>query len=148
MTYCSDSPPSSACRRSNVREAVERTRSGEVAALPEFEIDADTAYLIMEQRATLPGVTVRALPVRGYTRGALMGHVLGHMGLPSPGDLERLPISDTNTPIGKLGVESEYGAVPARDARQARVPDQPGGRHSRGDRDRRSGSRGHGPADP
>ena len=91
-----------------VREAVERTRSGEVAALPEFEIDADTAYLIMEQRATLPGVTVRALPVRGYTRGSLMGHVLGHMGLPSSGDLERLPITDTNTPIGKLGVESEY----------------------------------------
>ncbi len=91
-----------------VREAVERTRSGEVAALTEFEIDADTAYLIMEQRATLPGVTVRALPVRGYTQGSLMGHVLGHMGLPSPGDLERLPTSDTNTPIGKLGVEREY----------------------------------------
>ncbi len=91
-----------------VREAVERTRSGEVAALTEFEIDADTAYLIMEQRATLPGVTVRALPVRGYTHGSLMGHVLGHMGLPSPGDLERLPRSDTNTPIGKLGVEREY----------------------------------------
>lgn len=91
-----------------VREAVERTRSGEVAALREFEIDAGTAYLIMEQRATLPGVTVRALPVRGYTQGSLMGHVLGHMGLPSPGDLERLPTSDTNTPIGKLGVEREY----------------------------------------
>ena len=91
-----------------VRQAVERTGSGEVAALPEFEIDADTAYLIMEQRATLPGVTVRALPVRGYTQGSLMGHVLGHMGLPSPGDLERLPIADTNTPIGKLGVEREY----------------------------------------
>ena len=91
-----------------VREAVERTRSGEVAALAEFEIDADTAYLIMEQRATLPGVAVRALPVRGYTEGSLMGHVLGHMGLPSPGDLERLPTSDTNTPIGKLGVEREY----------------------------------------
>ncbi|MXY77279.1 MAG: hypothetical protein F4Y40_09400 [Acidimicrobiia bacterium] len=91
-----------------VRQAVERTGSGEVAALPEFEIDADTAYLIMEQRATLPGVTVRALPVRGYTQGSLMGHVLGHMGLPSPGDLERLPIVDTNTPIGKLGVEREY----------------------------------------
>ena len=91
-----------------VRQAVERTGSGDVAALPEFEIDADTAYLIMEQRATLPGVTVRALPVRGYTQGSLMGHVLGHMGLPSPGDLERLPIADTNTPIGKLGVEREY----------------------------------------
>lgn len=91
-----------------VREAVERTRSGEVAALTEFEIDADTAYLIMEQRGTLPGVTVRAVPVRGYMQGSLMGHVLGHMGLPSPGDLERLPTSDTNTPIGKLGVEREY----------------------------------------
>lgn len=91
-----------------VREAVERTPSGQVAALAEFDIDADTAYLIMEQRLTLPGVTVRTLPVRGYLRGSLMGHVMGHMGLPSPGDLERLPTSDTNTPVGKLGVEREY----------------------------------------
>ena len=91
-----------------VRQAVERTPSGRLASLPEFDIDAATAYVIMEQRMTLPGVTVRTLPVRGYLQGSLMGHVIGHMGLPSPGDLERLSISDTNTPVGKLGVEREY----------------------------------------
>ena len=91
-----------------VREEVERTGSGQVAALTRFSIDADTAYLVMEQRPNLPGVTVRTLPVRGYFRGQLMGHVLGHIGLPSPGDLERLPRLDTNTPVGKLGVEREY----------------------------------------
>ena len=91
-----------------VREEVERTRSGEVAALTRFRIDADTAYLVLEQRPNLPGVTVRTLPVRGYFRGQLMGHVLGHIGLPSAADLERLPLLDANTPVGKLGVEREY----------------------------------------
>ena len=91
-----------------VREEVERTGSGEVAALTRFRLDADTAYLVMEQRPNLPGVTVRTLPVRGYYRGQLMGHVLGHIGLPSADDLERLPMLDANTPVGKLGVEREY----------------------------------------
>ena len=91
-----------------VRQQVERTRTGEVAHLTDFLIDPDTAYVVMEQRPSLPGVTVKALPVRGYLRGQLMGHVLGHIGLPSAGDLERLPQLDTNTPVGKLGVEREY----------------------------------------
>ena len=91
-----------------VRGQVERTRSGEVALLTEFAVDTDTAYVVMEQRRSLPGVTVKALPVRGYLRGHLMGHVLGHIGLPSSDDLERLLRLDANTPIGKLGVEREY----------------------------------------
>ena len=91
-----------------VREEVERTPSGEVAALTSFRIDADTAYLVMEQRPNLPGVSVTTLPVRGYLRGPLMGHVLGHIGLPSSSDLDRLPRLDTDTPVGKLGVEREY----------------------------------------
>ena len=91
-----------------VRGQVERARSGEVALLTDFVLDTDTAYVVMEQRRSLPGVTVRAMPVRGYLRGELMGHVLGHVGLPSTDDLERLPQLDENTPIGKLGVEREY----------------------------------------
>lgn len=91
-----------------VRGQVERARSGEVALLTDFLVDTDTAYVVMEQRRSLPGVTVKALPVRGYLRGQLMGHVLGHIGLPSADDLERLPQLDANTPIGKLGVEREY----------------------------------------
>lgn len=91
-----------------VREEVERAGSGLTAPLTGFEIDADTAYLVSEQRAVLPGVTVRTLPVRGYLRGGLMGHVLGHIGLPSLDDLENQPWLDSNTPVGKLGVELEY----------------------------------------
>ena len=91
-----------------VRREVERTASGGTAALTRFPIDTDTAYLVMERRPSLPGVTVRTLPVRGYFRGQLMGHVIGHIGLPSRGDLERRPWLDTNTPVGKLGVEREY----------------------------------------
>ena len=91
-----------------VRGQVERARSGEVVLLTDFPVDTDTAYVVIEQRLSLPGVTVKPLPVRGYLRGPLMGHVLGHIGLPSAADLERLPALDTNTPIGKLGVEREY----------------------------------------
>ena len=91
-----------------IRAEVERAGSGHTAALTEFRIDAETAYLVLEERPSLPGVSVRALPVRGYLRGDLMSHVLGHIGLPSPDDLERIPRLDANTPVGKLGVEREY----------------------------------------
>ncbi len=92
----------------DIRAEVERAGSGRIATLDGFRIDAATAYLILEQRLSLPGVSVRDLPVRGYLGGALMGHVLGHMGLPSSSDIERNPRMDSNTPIGKLGVEREY----------------------------------------
>ena len=91
-----------------VRKEVERTRSGEVAALTRFDIDSDTAYLVLEQRPNLPGVTVRTLPERSYFRGSLMGHVIGHIGLPSADDLERRPWLHAKTPVGKLGTELEY----------------------------------------
>ncbi len=88
----------------------DRRRPDAVAALthPDFPIDADTAYVVMEQRATLPGVTVRARPVRGYHRGSLMGHVIGYIGLPGDKDLEERPALDSRNPIGKSGVEEEY----------------------------------------
>ena len=91
-----------------IRAEVESAGSANTATLTEFRIDADTAYLVLEERPSLPGVSVRALPVRGYLRADLMSHVLGHIGLPSPDDLERIPRLDANTPVGKLGVEREY----------------------------------------
>ena len=91
-----------------VRKEVESAGSGLVATLTEFQIDSDTAYLVLEQRPNLPGVRLKTLPVRGYLRGDMMGHVLGHIGLPSLDDLEDQPWLDTNTPVGKLGVELEY----------------------------------------
>lgn len=91
-----------------IRAEVESVVSGGTAPLKGYRIEADTAYLILEHRASLPGVSVRTLPVRGYEWGDLMGHVLGHIGLPSSADLERIPKLDANTPVGKLGVEREY----------------------------------------
>lgn len=91
-----------------VRSALERAGSGAVAALRGFEIDADTAYSIIEQRLFLPGVTVEAVPVREYLKGDLMAHVIGHIGLPNAADVERNPNLDPNTVVGKLGVERQY----------------------------------------
>ena len=91
-----------------VRSALERSGFGTVAVLREFDLDADTAYTILEQRLNLPGVTVEALPVREYLQADLMAHVLGHIGLPSEADLDRDPSLDPNTVVGKLGVERQY----------------------------------------
>ena len=91
-----------------IRSLLEAAGSGRVAVISEMDIDADAAYQIIEQRRTLPGVAVRILPVRQYLRGDLMGHVLGHIGLPDQEDLERLPNIDAETAVGKQGVELEY----------------------------------------
>ena len=91
-----------------VRSALERAGSGRVATLSTFDIDADTAYTIKEQRLSLPGVTVEALPIRQYLQGDLMAHVLGHIGLPSSSDIKAEPDLDPNNVVGKLGVEREY----------------------------------------
>lgn len=91
-----------------IRSLLEAAGSGRTAVISDMDIDADAAYQIIEQRRTLPGVAVRILPVRQYLRGDLMGHVLGHIGLPDQEDLERLPNIDAETVVGKQGVELEY----------------------------------------
>ena len=91
-----------------IRSALERSGSGTVAAMVDLDIDADTAYTILEQRLNLPGVTVEARPVREYLQGDIMAHVLGHIGLPSEADLDRAPGLDPRTVVGKLGVERQY----------------------------------------
>lgn len=91
-----------------VRSALERAGSGTVAYIDDFEVTADIAYTILERRLDLPGVSIEALPERVYLQESLMAHVLGHIGLPSPGDVEDNPDLDPNTVVGKLGVEREY----------------------------------------
>ena len=91
-----------------IRALLEAAGSGQVAVISDMDIGADAAYQIIEQRRTLPGVAVRILPVRQYLQGELMGHVLGHIGLPNQEDLDRLPNIDEETVVGKQGVELEY----------------------------------------
>lgn len=93
-----------------IRSELERAGSGEIAFISDLDITADMAYTVLEQRLDLPGVTIEAFPERLYLEGSLMAHVLGHIGLPSSGDLERNPDLDPNVVVGKLGVEREYDA--------------------------------------
>lgn len=90
----------------------------EIAALYEeagvngtFEIatvDSVDAYQINEQLRDFPGVRIKRVPQRINLIGSSMAHVLGHLGLPTEGDLEERPELDPNTRIGKLGVERIY----------------------------------------
>lgn len=91
-----------------IRSELERAGSGAVARLDDFEIDPQTAYVILERSLDLPGVTVEAVPVREYLREDLMAHVLGYVGLPSPADLEDNPDLNPSVVVGKMGVEREY----------------------------------------
>jgi penicillin-binding protein 2 len=91
-----------------IRSELEQTPSGGTAFITDLDVTADIAYTILEQRLDLPGVTIQALPERVYLQDGLMAHVLGHIGLPSEGDLERNQNLDPNIVVGKLGVERQY----------------------------------------
>lgn len=71
-------------------------------------VDSVDAYQINEQLRDFPGVRIKRLPQRINLVGTTMAHVLGHLGLPTEGDLEERPTIDPNTRIGKLGVERIY----------------------------------------
>ena len=73
-------------------------------------VSAETAYMINESLADLPGVEIVAIPQRVYLAGPTLAHVIGHLGLPSESDLAARPELDPNVRIGKLGVESVYDA--------------------------------------
>ena len=71
-------------------------------------VDSVDAYQIIEQLRDFPGVRIKRLPQRINLVGGTMAHVLGHLGLPTVGDLEVRPGLDPGTRIGKLGVERIY----------------------------------------
>jgi penicillin-binding protein 2 len=43
-------------------------------------VDRQAAFIIAEEQLKLPGVSVEAEPLRQYTEGPLMGHILGYVG--------------------------------------------------------------------
>ncbi len=71
-------------------------------------VDTVTAYQLQEQLRSFPGVVVESYPERVYLTAGGMSHVIGHLGYPSQGDLQRRPYLDATTRIGKLGVEGFY----------------------------------------
>lgn len=73
-------------------------------------VNNETAYMINEHLAELPGVEIVKEPERVYLAGPTLAHVIGHLGLPSDEDLEEDPDLDPNVRIGKLGVERSYDA--------------------------------------
>lgn len=71
-------------------------------------VDVDTEFYVLEHQDELPGVGIEEVPVRRYPQSDVMAHVLGHIGRPSPGDLEENPGLDPNSTVGKSGVERQY----------------------------------------
>jgi penicillin-binding protein 2 len=72
------------------------------------QVEAPSAFYVLEHQDELPGVGIEEVPVRRYPQADVMAHVLGHIGRPSPGDLEEDPSLDPNSTVGKSGVERYY----------------------------------------
>ncbi len=73
-----------------------------------IEVSPETAYVITESLDDLPGVEVVTVPERVYLTGPTLAHVIGHLGVPNPGDLAARPELDPGVRIGQLGVEKVY----------------------------------------
>ncbi len=71
-------------------------------------VSAELAYQISESLDQLPGVEIVKVPERVYLSGPTLAHVIGHLGLPNPSDLEAKPDLDPTLRIGQLGVEKQY----------------------------------------
>lgn len=71
-------------------------------------VDVEAEFYVLEHQDELPGVGIEEVPVRRYPQSDVMAHVLGHIGRPSPGDLEENPKLDPNSTVGKSGVERYY----------------------------------------
>lgn len=84
--------------------AEDTTLSLPVAEVPRPVADAVTA-------AAIPGVFVVPLPRRTYPHGALLGPLLGFVGVAGPEDEERWPDLRPGEVVGRAGLERQYDAV-------------------------------------
>ena len=75
-----------------------------VADVPRSTGDAITA-------SGIAGVFVTADPRRAYPAGALLGPVLGFVGVATPADVRRLPDLPAGEIVGRAGLEKQYDAV-------------------------------------
>lgn len=67
---------------------------------------------LLEEQASLPGVTVAVEGVRQYPEGALVGHIIGYVGAISPSEWDKAKADpwkyQPDDIIGKAGLEAQY----------------------------------------
>jgi cell division protein FtsI/penicillin-binding protein 2 len=78
-------------------------------SLPVAEVPRDVADAVTA--AGIPGVLVVAEPRRVHPQGALLGPVLGFVGVATPEDEERWPGLPQAEVVGRAGLEQQYDAV-------------------------------------
>lgn len=71
-------------------------------------VSTQTAHELATRLEDFPGVDIVKVPERVYLAGPDLAHVTGHLGLPTPTDLENDPDLDPTVRIGQLGVEKVY----------------------------------------
>ncbi len=82
---------------------------GTVLSLPMADVPRPVGETITA--AGIPGVFVVPEPRRAYPHGALLGPVLGFVGVATPEDEERWPGLSAGEIVGRAGLERQYDAV-------------------------------------
>ncbi len=73
-------------------------------------VDQKTAFIVEENRDSLPGVQVQVRAIRQYLEGPLMAHILGFMGRIDAEEYAELRQAgySLNDQLGKQGIEASY----------------------------------------
>lgn len=69
------------------------------------DVDRRVAMRILEERYTLPGVSIRTVSVREYPTGELTAHIVGYMGPIGPEEAERLLELGYNPAFDRIGYD-------------------------------------------
>lgn len=95
----------SSVSRPGIQEIVEagRDRDPYSPALVKANVPRDTALIIEEAHLSLPGVRVETAPIREYTTGSLLSHILGYMG-PIPKEWVEAYDTDAYHPDDRVGL--------------------------------------------
>ena len=100
-----------------MRQAVEKRRADGHIFDPvpiKSNVPRESALLVEQDLANLPGVTVTVESARRYTEGRIMAHLLGYLGRINTADQQRLEEEGVDANyrgtdfIGKAGVEASY----------------------------------------
>ncbi len=77
------------------------------------DLKRETAFLLEEERAQLPGILVRPVPRRRYPLGSSGGSAIGYLGLIAPEELTKLEAYGYTLRdwVGKDGIEKVYDGI-------------------------------------